>query len=86
METVSIGAIVGCGLGVLGGVVGTLYSIRNTNSPRERSFVIHAAILAWFTLGLTALAVFYLPTWRAWAWLPLCILVVVGGPLWNRRQ
>lgn len=62
------------------------FSIRNTNSPRERPFVIHAAILVWLALGLVALAVFYLPTLRVWVWVPICVMVVVGVPVWNRRQ
>ena len=86
MDTVKIGGIIGSVLGILGGVVGTYFSIRNTNGPRERRFVIRAAIVVWFALGLTALAVFYLPTLRAWAWVPICVMVIVGVPLWNRRQ
>lgn len=86
MDTANIGGIIGSVLGILGGLVGTYFSIRNTNSPRERRFVIRAAILVCFALGLTALAVFYLPTLRALAWVPICVMVVVGVPLWNRRQ
>jgi len=86
MDTASIGGILGSVFGILGGAVGTYFSIRNTSSPRERRFVIRAAILVWIALGLTALAVFYLPTLRVWAWVPICVMVVVGVPLLNRRQ
>ena len=53
MDTVSIGGIVGSALGILGGIVGTYFSIRLTNSRRERRFAIYTAILVWFILGAT---------------------------------
>lgn len=87
MDTASIGGIIGSVFGILGGAVGTYFSIRNTNSPRERRFVVRVAIFAWLVLGLlTVLAVLLLPSLRAWAWVPICVIVVVGGPLLNRRQ
>jgi len=86
MDNANIGGIIGSVLGIVGGVVGTYFSIRNTNSPRERRFMIRAAILVWFALGLTALAVFVLPPLRAWTWVPICVIVVVGIPLCNRRR
>ena len=86
MDTSNLAGTICIVLGVLGGVVGTYFSIRNTNSPRERRFMIRAAVLVWLALGLTALVVYYLPTWRAWVWVPISIMVVVGVPLLNRRQ
>ena len=86
MNTVNIEGIIGCVLGILGGAVGTYFSVRNTNCPRERRFAIRASILVWLALGLTALAVIYLPTLRPWAWVPICVLAVAGIPLVNRRQ
>jgi uncharacterized membrane protein YfcA len=86
MDTPTIGSIAGSVLGILGGVVGTYFSIRNTNSRRERRFVVRVAILVWLALGMTALAVFYRPTLRAWAWVPIGVMAVVGVPLGNRRQ
>ena len=86
MDTADTGSVLGSVLGILGGVVGTYFSIRNTNSRRERRFVIRAAIVVWMALGLTALAAFYRPALRTWAWVPICVLVVIGVPLGNRRQ
>lgn len=86
MDTANVGGIIGSVIGILGGVVGTYFSIKNTNGPRERRFMIRAALVAWFVLGLTAVAMLLSPEWRAWAWAPLCALVVVGVPLGNRRQ
>jgi hypothetical protein len=86
MNTENLGGIIGGVLGILGGIVGTYFSVRNTKSLRERRFVIHAGILVWCALGLTALAVFYLPTLRAWAWVPICVMVAICAPFCNRRQ
>jgi uncharacterized membrane protein YfcA len=86
MDIASTGGIIGSVFGILGGVVGTYFSIRNTHSPRERRFVIYAAILVWLALGLTALGVFVLPLLRPWAWVPIFVMVVAGVPVYNRRQ
>lgn len=86
MDTANLGGIVGSVLGILGGVVGTYFSIKNTNGPRERRFVIRGAVVVWIALGLTAVVVFLVPYLRPWALVPLCTLVAIGVPLWNRRQ
>ena len=39
-----IGGIVGSSLGVWGGLFGPWYSIRHTNGPREKEFVVKASI------------------------------------------
>jgi RNA polymerase sigma factor (sigma-70 family) len=44
------GAILGPIFGLLGGLLGAWCSIRNTNSPRERRFVIRMTILVWLLL------------------------------------
>jgi uncharacterized membrane protein YfcA len=86
MDTANIGGIIGSALGILGGVIGTYFSIRSTNSPRERRFVIRAAILVWLALGLMVVTAFYRPALREWAWVPVGVMVVVGVPFCNRRQ
>jgi hypothetical protein len=40
-------AILGSVLGVLGGVVGCYFSIKNTDGPRERGFVVRVALAGW---------------------------------------
>jgi cell division protein FtsW (lipid II flippase) len=85
MKTANIAASAGSALGILGGIVGTYFSIRNTNSPRERRFMIYAAVFAWFILGLIGAVVFVMPPLRAWGWTPLVVTVVTGVPIINRR-
>ena len=40
-----IGPVVGGGIGLLGGAIGTYCTIKNTRGPRERRFAIKASIL-----------------------------------------
>ena len=46
-----VGGILGGLLGLAGGAVGTYASIRNTEGPRERRFMVRSAIAAW--IGIT---------------------------------
>ena len=39
-------------LGVLGGAIGTYFTIKNTNGPRERLFAIKASIICWVFVAL----------------------------------
>ncbi len=82
-----IGAFGGAGLGVLGGLVGTYFSIRNTNGPRERSFVVRSAILCWLAIGVFLAALWFtrMP-YAALLWLPYMALLPVAARAWNRRQ
>ena len=47
MDAGLIGGIVGGVIGVLGGLLGTYFSIKNTAGPRERTFMIRVAVVAW---------------------------------------
>jgi len=82
-----IGGVLGVVLGVAGGAIGTYYSIRNTHGPRERGFMVRAAIVTWIA-GLTFLVLlFVLPSpWRWLLWIPYSILLPTGIILGNRRQ
>jgi RNA polymerase sigma factor (sigma-70 family) len=87
------GAVLGPLLGLLGGVIGTWASISNTNSARERRFMIRMSILFWlslllmiglpFVLALTGM----IPKWCYW--MPFALFFVLLIPaivLGNRRQ
>lgn len=87
------GAILGPIVGLLGGILGAWCSIKNTNSPRERRFMIRWSIFFWlllFVLGGLPLALALaglVPKWTCW----LCCgaFFVLLGPiiLWsNARQ
>lgn len=42
-----IAGIIGCAIGVASGTVGTYFSIKNTNGPRERAFLIKLSAIGW---------------------------------------
>ena len=59
-----IGGIVGGIIGVAGGLLGTYFSIKNTNGPQERAFVIKVSIACWifvlaFIFGMCLIPGFY---------------------------
>ncbi len=58
-----IGGIAGAAMGLLGGVIGTYFSIKNTSGPRERAFMIKAAILCWVFVGLFCAGMWLIPSW-----------------------
>lgn len=78
---------VGAGLGILGGLVGQYFSIRNTNSLRERAFMIKASVVFWIALVLFLGLMFALPNpYRHLLWIPYGILLPLGVKLVNRMQ
>ena len=86
MEAGIIGGILGCILGVLGGVVGTYCSIKNTQSPAEKTFMIKASIVAWVAISIFLLLMFLLPNpYRFWLWVPYGILLPLGIIKINKR-
>lgn len=86
MNVTNLEGVIGAALGIVAGLVGTYFSIRNTRGARERRFVICVAVVAWVTLAILAAAVFLLPSMRGWVPIVLVFMVVVGVPLMNRRQ
>ena len=64
-----VGGIAGSVIGEMGGLVGTYFSIKTTNGPRERAFMVRAAVLCW--LGITAFlaGLFLMPRpWNMLLW------------------
>jgi hypothetical protein len=82
-----VGGIVGATIGVLGGLVGTYFSIRNTAGPRERRFMIRVAIVAWIAVSAFVAGLLLLPKpYNLLLWIPYGI-ALPSGILWcNRRQ
>ncbi|HMD53310.1 MAG TPA: hypothetical protein VKJ65_02025 [Phycisphaerae bacterium] len=82
-----IAAIVGSAVGVLGGVIGTYFSIRNTNGPRERAFMIQASVVnVVFVLTFVG-AMCLLPGIYKIYLVPVYIIVLVAGiQLCNKKQ
>lgn len=81
-----IGGIVGGVLGLAGGIVGTYFSIRNTNGPRERAFMIKASIVTWIALaGFLLLLLLLPPPYNFLLWIPYGILLPLGIVKCNKR-
>ena len=82
-----ISGIVGGVIGLLGGIVGTYFSIKNTNSSRERAFMIKASLVGWIAITLFLLLMLVLPSpYRYLLWVPYGILLPLGIIYGNRIQ
>jgi drug/metabolite transporter (DMT)-like permease len=87
MNSGLFGGIAGCVIGVIGGLIGTYASIRNTSSSRERTFTVKASIIAWIVAVIFIILLLILPgPWRFALWLPYGILLPVGIITLNRTQ
>src|SRR5262245_48340981 len=82
-----IGGIVGGAIGLLGGVIGTYFSVKNTLGPRERAFVIKASAICWVFVTAFLVAMFLLPSpQRFLLWVPYAVLLPIGIRVWNKKQ
>ena len=82
-----IGGILGGVIGTMGGVFGTYCSIKNTNGPKERAFVVKASIICWIFIILFLLLMFLLPNpYRWFLWVPYGIGLPIGIIQWNKKQ
>jgi len=82
-----IGGIIGGLCGVAGGVFGTYCSIKNTNGPRERAFMVKASVVCWIAIILFLGLMFSLPNpQRNLLWIPYAIFLPIGIVFGNRTQ
>ena len=82
-----IGGIAGGVLGLLGGLVGTYFSIKNTNGPRERAFMVKAAAVCWVAILVFIGLLLALPNpYRWFLWIPYAVLLPLGINYGNRKQ
>jgi hypothetical protein len=81
-----VSGIVGSLVGVAGGLIGTYFSIKNTKGPRERAFMIRAALVCWIGLNVFFVAMFLLPQSRLLLWIPYLILLPLGILYLNKNQ
>ena len=87
MNAVLLGVIVGCVLGVFGGALGTYFSIKNTDGPRERRFMVQFAIIAWVAVTAFLVGLLMLPRpYNFLLWIPYGIALPLGIGWCNRRQ
>jgi hypothetical protein len=82
-----IGAIAGSVIGIFGGIVGTYFSIRNTNGPKERSFVMKASAVTWVAVATFSCAFLLLPApYNHLMWIPYGLLLGFGIRKFNETQ
>jgi len=83
----SIGGLVGGGLGLMGGVIGTYASYRHASGQRERRFVLVAAASLTAAIAGFLAALFFTPMpYRPFLWVPYAFLLPLGIYALNRRQ
>ena len=81
-----IGGIIGGIIGIAGGAVGTYFSIKNTNSPKERAFMINASITFWVFIIIFIILLVVLPSPYKWfLWFPYGILLPLSIRFMNKR-
>ena len=82
-----LGGIVGGSFGLVGGTIGTYFSIKNTLGPRERAFMIRAAIGTWVGVSLFLVGLLLLPRpYNFLLWVPYGIALPLAILWCNRRQ
>jgi uncharacterized membrane protein YfcA len=81
------GGIIGGVLGLIGGIFGTYCSIRNTNGPKEKAFMIKASIIGWIGIIVFLVLMFLLPDpYRFYLWIPYGIILPIAIIRGNKIQ
>lgn len=87
MDTSITPALIGSAIGIIGGIVGTYFSIHNTKTPVERRFMVRASIWVWLGVSVFLAVLFLVPSpWRWLAWLPYAIILPLAIRYMDRRQ
>jgi len=87
MDSGLIGAIVGSALGIAGGALGSYCSIKNTQGPRERRFVIKTTLVCWVLVCAFLAGLFLIPRpYSNLLWIPYGIVLPLGIVAWSREQ
>ena len=82
-----VGTLVGGGVGLLGGVIGTYFTIKNTKGPRERAFTIKGAILGWIFIALFIAGLVLIPSeYKFLVFIAYVVILLVGIRKWNQMQ
>ncbi len=81
------GGILGGIIGTLGGIIGCYFSIKNTNGPKEKSFMIKSVVVMWIAILLFLTLLFTLPKpYNFLLWIPYGILLPIAILYGNRKQ
>lgn len=86
MDIGLIGGIIGGVIGIGGGVIGTYFSITNTNGPLERTFMVKASVIGWVAITIFIVLMLILPQpYNYLMWIPYGILLPLGIVRCNKR-
>jgi Ca2+/Na+ antiporter len=87
MNSGIIGGIIGGVIGILGGLFGTYCSIKNTNGPKEKAFMIKCAVIGWVAIIIFLILLTYLPKpYNFLMWIPYGIALPFAIITLNKRQ
>lgn len=87
MDPQLVAGIAGPLIGIVGGAAGTYCSIVSTRGPRERAYVVRAAVACWVLVITFVAALLLTPEpFKYWLWLPYAVVLSLGIVAGNRRQ
>ncbi len=80
-------SLLGAAMGVGGGLLGTYFSVRSAKGPRERAFMIRAALLCWLLVIAFVAGIWLIPTWhKHLLWAPYTVTLGIWIRWCNRSQ
>ena len=87
MNTGLIGGIIGSIIGLTGGLIGTYCSIKNTNGPKEKAFMIKVSIISWVGILLFLALLLIIPSpYRFLLFIPYGIILPIVIIKGNKTQ
>lgn len=87
MNAGTIAGIMGGLIGLLGGIFGTYCSIKNTNGPKEKIFMIKVSIITWIGIILFLALLFLIPhPYRFFLFIPYGIILPIAITKCNQIQ
>ena len=87
MNAGTLGGIIGSIVGAVGGILGTYFSIKRTNGPRERAFMVKSAAVGWVAVIAFLALVLALPSpHRHLIAIPYVIALALVSGYGNKRQ
>jgi len=87
LNSVLTTGLAGSLIGILGGIIGTYFSITKTKTLVERRFMMRTTIWMWLGISIFLLVVFFAPSpWRWLAFIPYIIILTLSILYVNHRQ
>ena len=81
------GGLAGAILGVVGGLIGTYFSIKNTKGPKECAFMVRLSIYIWSGITLFIVLLLLLPKhYNFLMWIPYSIFLLFVIKYCNQNQ